>query len=182
MHTGFWWRDLRAGDHLEDPCVDGRIILKWIFEKWDGGIDWIDLAQDWDRWAGCCECGNETLDFIKFGAFADWQRTSWLLRMDCAAWSMSKYLLVQSRTSSKVARNLVERHCSTWQCGSFSDLQCKHGVLSRSQWFISAVQYPLKEDGGRLNGYVEERSMQRWNWCSVRIYGRKLRQPLTVCR
>ena len=121
MHTGFWWRDLRAGDHLEDPCVDGRIILKWIFEKWDGGIDWIDLAQDRDRWAGCCECGNETLDFIKFGAFADWQRTSWLLRMDCAAWSMSECLLVQSRTSSKVpyvvARNLVERHCSTWQWG-----------------------------------------------------------------
>jgi hypothetical protein len=35
---------------LEDPGVDGRIILKWIFEKWDGGMDWIDLAQDRDRW------------------------------------------------------------------------------------------------------------------------------------
>jgi hypothetical protein len=27
-----------------------RIILKWILEKWDGGMDWIDLAQDRDRW------------------------------------------------------------------------------------------------------------------------------------
>jgi hypothetical protein len=26
------------------------IILKWIFKKWDGGMDWIELAQDRDRW------------------------------------------------------------------------------------------------------------------------------------
>jgi hypothetical protein len=38
------------GDHLEDPGVDGRIILKRIFERFDGGIDWIDVAQDRDRW------------------------------------------------------------------------------------------------------------------------------------
>jgi hypothetical protein len=36
---------------LEDPGVDGRIIVKWIFKKWDGGgLDWIDMAQDRDRW------------------------------------------------------------------------------------------------------------------------------------
>jgi hypothetical protein len=27
----------------------GSIILKWTFRKWDGGTDWIDLTQDWDR-------------------------------------------------------------------------------------------------------------------------------------
>jgi hypothetical protein len=37
-------------NHLKGPGVDGRIILKWIFRKWDGGTDWIDLAQDRDRW------------------------------------------------------------------------------------------------------------------------------------
>jgi len=31
--------------------INGRIILRWIFRNWDvEGMDWIDLAQDRDRW------------------------------------------------------------------------------------------------------------------------------------
>ena len=37
VHTGFWWGNLREGDHLKGPGVDGRTILKWIFEKWNEG-------------------------------------------------------------------------------------------------------------------------------------------------
>jgi hypothetical protein len=26
------------------------MILKWIFKQWDGGMEWIVLALDRDRW------------------------------------------------------------------------------------------------------------------------------------
>ena len=48
MHTGLWWGNTRGRDHLEDVDVDVRIILKCIFKK--KGVDWVDLAQDRDRW------------------------------------------------------------------------------------------------------------------------------------
>jgi hypothetical protein len=36
---------------LRDQDVDGRIILKWIFRKWDVGVvDWIELAQNSYSW------------------------------------------------------------------------------------------------------------------------------------
>jgi hypothetical protein len=40
--TGFWWRNLKERKHLEDPGIDGRIILKLILWKWDVGR-WIGL-------------------------------------------------------------------------------------------------------------------------------------------
>jgi hypothetical protein len=49
-------------NHLEDPGVDGGIILKWILKKWDGGHGQV---------AGSCECGNEPSGSIKLGEFLD---------------------------------------------------------------------------------------------------------------
>jgi len=37
-YTGFWWGNLREGNHLEDPGLDGKIILSWIFRKRDVGL------------------------------------------------------------------------------------------------------------------------------------------------
>ena len=49
-NVGFWSERLRKRDHLEDPGVDGSIIIKFIFEKLDGRVNWIRLAQDRERW------------------------------------------------------------------------------------------------------------------------------------
>ena len=46
----FWCGNLRERDHLEDPGIDGRIIFKWIFRKWEGGMNFLDLAEARDRW------------------------------------------------------------------------------------------------------------------------------------
>jgi hypothetical protein len=36
--TGIWWRKLRERNYLGDAGVDERIILRWIFRKWDVGV------------------------------------------------------------------------------------------------------------------------------------------------
>jgi hypothetical protein len=40
---------LRERKHLEDLGVDGKIISRWIFKKWVGDVDWIDLTENEDR-------------------------------------------------------------------------------------------------------------------------------------
>jgi hypothetical protein len=47
-YTGFWWGHLRERDHLKDPGIDRRIILRWIFRKWDvrlwTGSNWFRIG------------------------------------------------------------------------------------------------------------------------------------------
>ena len=45
---GFGWGNLKERDHLGDPDVDGRIILRWIFRKLDvgawAGLIWLRIG------------------------------------------------------------------------------------------------------------------------------------------
>jgi hypothetical protein len=50
-YTGFGWGNLREEDHLGDPGVDGGDYFKMdLQEVGCGGMDWIELVQDTDRW------------------------------------------------------------------------------------------------------------------------------------
>jgi hypothetical protein len=40
------------------------IILKWIFKKYDEGVDWINLAQDRDKWRAVLKVVMNTNQFI----------------------------------------------------------------------------------------------------------------------
>jgi len=48
VYTGFWWGNLSVRDHLGDPDVDGRTILRCIFRKWDveawTGSSWLGMG------------------------------------------------------------------------------------------------------------------------------------------
>jgi hypothetical protein len=49
VYAGFWWGNLRERDYLGDPDVDGRSKMD-LNEVGCECIDWIELAQDRDRW------------------------------------------------------------------------------------------------------------------------------------
>ena len=51
------------------PRRDGKIILRWVFRKWDLGQDRSDSGQG--QVADTCECGNELSGSTKCGDFLD---------------------------------------------------------------------------------------------------------------
>jgi hypothetical protein len=50
VYKGYWWGYLRETDYLEDPGVDEDNIKMNIQEAGCRGMNWIEMAQDRDRW------------------------------------------------------------------------------------------------------------------------------------
>jgi hypothetical protein len=50
---GFWWGNLRERDCWGERGVEGRIILGWIFKKWDvdvrTGLGWLRIGTGGGR-------------------------------------------------------------------------------------------------------------------------------------
>jgi len=58
VHIEFWWGKLNERDHLLDPGVERKLILRPIIWKWDGaqGLVWSGSGQG--RVAGSCKRSN----------------------------------------------------------------------------------------------------------------------------
>jgi len=68
--AGFWWGNPRERDNLKERVLHGRLIIKWMFRKWDGdvwtGFIWFRIRIDGGRL-----CSNEPSGSMKFGEFCE---------------------------------------------------------------------------------------------------------------
>jgi hypothetical protein len=67
--------NLKERGHLEEPCLDGRIIVRQIFRKLDVGHGLGRSGSGYGQVEGTCDCGNEPSGSIICGKSLDWLRS-----------------------------------------------------------------------------------------------------------
>ena len=85
---GSWWGNRRERDHWGDLGVDGWVILGWISRRWD--VDWIELAQDRDRWRALVSAVMNRTERDHWGdqGVAGWIILGWISRRwDVGMWT-----------------------------------------------------------------------------------------------
>ena len=126
-----WWGDLTEREHFEAQRANGRIILKWISNKWDG--DWSGSGQG--HVAGAT--GS-----IKCTEFLDWGPVSFSGRTQFN-WVRASERIMQRNTNGLSLwitalriRTTVTKGCHTYQ---FSQSNSKEASIS----FIFRKKYPI---------------------------------------
>jgi hypothetical protein len=78
----------RKGDHLGDPRIDGRTILRSVAKKQDCRL-WTGFSclRIWTPVDGHCRHVNELSDSIKWWEFLEWLSKYWLLKKNTPPWS-----------------------------------------------------------------------------------------------
>ena len=145
-------------EHMEGQVVDGRIILKGIFKKWDGGMNRIYLAQDRVRWWGLANTKwNLRVGFHKMRGISCFCEK--LLTSEAGVYSME---VVHTNSSCSLALSGVNRR---WvhtmirkdkRARIFRKIKIPHRVSI--YWFLKAAVHRLMNVWSRRFGWEENLS------------------------
>ena len=162
-HKRLWWGNLKEIYHLEHIGIVGRILLKQILN----GTRSRELELIWYRIRrrGCCECGNETSDYRKFGGM------SWLA-LHLAA-SQERIRTMQLNISNDT--HVICSWCSFTKIKKFSNRNQNTFVnMFNKRWPVSALILGQYESIiMQVSEYIYKLQISKQQTCILMWNGRK---------
>ena len=126
---GFGGGNLMERDHLGDPGVDWRIIIRWIFRKQDVGYGLGRAGSGQGQVADTCECGNEPSGSIKCEDILDYLKTGQVLTKD-----QSVSLHIQPKYETSALNFTV-----FWELKNI--IYLKMGQDHQIRWYLSSKRH-----------------------------------------